>query len=176
MPLDVDDGVDDGDWELSPENAHPKAVKSLKEEFFWDICDDAAPFGTDTGCDTLMFYRDWHQENPTPNPNTFLAELLQGWKVVNDCWDLLSKVEIMNEFEKDHYSLITRDRVIIALAFAQIVLDGKCDKTIKQKALWAIERQQSEVLLKEIFDEDFHEESKNRLMLMGKVLRDFDNE
>ncbi|MEP6901022.1 MAG: hypothetical protein ABJA66_04685 [Actinomycetota bacterium] len=164
----------DEEWILIPENANSKAVEILKEEFFWDITDDISPFGKDDGWDTLMSYRDWRLENANENANIFLDEFLDGWGVNNDNWNIQTEVEIKNEFHSDEFSLLARDNVIIALAFAQIVIDGIIDNEIKQKAIWAIERQQNPVLLNEVLLADFHEEWKRRLRLMNETLSNFE--
>ena len=158
------------EWELSPENAHSRAIELFTEEFFWDICDDLSPFGNDDGWDTLMNFRDWRLENDNEDINRFLDEFLEGWDVKNENWKLDTVDEIKNELQKDEFSFLTRDNVIIALVFAQIVIEGKVDSNVKEKALWAIERQQNEFLLSEKVPNEFHEEWKLKLKKMNEIL------
>src|SRR5690242_9614237 len=119
-------GTDDN-WDLTPENGHPRARQLLTEPFFWSIADDGAPLGNDTGADTLAFYRRWRADHPNRRTQDFVRDILASWEVENADWLLLDEALLRDALEADQFSVLTRDDFMIALAFAQLVLDGKVD-------------------------------------------------
>src|SRR4051812_35428215 len=119
MPEDTDN------WELAPENAHPRARQLLTEPFFWSIADDGAPLGNDTGADTLAFYRQWRGEHPAASTQDFSRDILADWEVEDADWLLLDEALLQEALDEEHYSVLTRDDFMIALAFAQLVLEGR---------------------------------------------------
>jgi uncharacterized protein YfeS len=128
-------------WELSPENSHPTAARILTDEFYWDCVDEDSPFGNDNGADTLAFFREWREEHPMSDPVEFLNELLERWEATNDYWDVVEPAEVQKLLEEDEFGFSTRDDTVIAVAFGQLVLEGKIESEIKRRALLAIERQ-----------------------------------
>ena len=135
------DVEDEAAWVLSPENSHPNAVAVLTDEFYWHILDDNSPFGNDTGSDTFHHFCEWRQKHWMETPITFLDQLLDKWEVTNDFWDVTDNSEAEKLCDRDEFSFSVRDKIIIALAFGQLVLAGKVDAEIKRRALLAIERQ-----------------------------------
>lgn len=155
------DDEDEELGELSPENSHPNAAAILTEEFYWDCGDDNSPFGNDTGADTLEHFREWREEHPAENPIEFLDQLL-------DEWDVTDAAEAQKLRKKDEFSFSLRDEAIIALAFGQLLLEGKVDAEPKRRALLAIERQSLPTIVK--FWKEFAEERTERLGKMKIVL------
>jgi len=137
--------TDDG-WELTPEKGHPVARKLLRDPFFWSIADDGAPLGSDTGADTLAFYCGWRAENPTTPAAAFVQKTLEGWEV-GASTESLDEHELKKALDEDHFSILTRDGFLIALAFAQLVLEGRVDPDIRTQALHSIQRQATEVVI-----------------------------
>jgi uncharacterized protein YfeS len=131
----------DETWELSPANIHPNAARILTDEFYWDCVDDNSPFGNDTGADTLHFFHDWREEHPDTNPIVFLDELLAGWEVDNDHWDVVESEQARELLREDAFGLNTRDDAVIAVALGQFALEGRIEPEIKRRALLAMERQ-----------------------------------
>jgi uncharacterized protein YfeS len=138
---------DPGDRELSPENAHPKARQVLTDSFFWQLADDGAPLGSDTGSDLFAMYRTWKDENPTASPRLFLAEVLREWEVPNKDWQITDPNLISKKLAANGFFILTRDDTVIALAFSQIILDGILDTDIKEKALLALKRQSLDTVI-----------------------------
>src|SRR5262249_51844043 len=128
-------------WELSRESSHPKCASVLTDDFYWDCCDQNSPFGNDTGADTLALFRDWRASHPASDPIMFLDELLAAWEVTNDFWDVAEPTQVRKLLADDRFSFDTRDDAIIALAFAQLVLEGKVTPETKRRGLLAIGRQ-----------------------------------
>lgn len=133
--------------DLSPEHSHWKARAALTDAFFWDASDDTAPFGSETGRDVLEALRDFRDEHPRESPIQLLDELLARWEVVNDHWDAVEADDVQAIGEDDEYSLLTRDEAVIALAFAQIIIEGKVDPEARRRAVFALKRQSLPALL-----------------------------
>jgi uncharacterized protein YfeS len=133
--------------DLSPEHSHWKARAALTDAFFWDASDDTAPFGSETGRDVLEALRDFRDEHPRESPIQLLDELLARWEVVNDHWDAVEADDVQAIGEDDEYSLLTRDEAVIALAFAQIIVEGKVDPEARRRAVFALKRQSLPALL-----------------------------
>jgi uncharacterized protein YfeS len=133
--------------DLSPEHSHWKARAALTDAFFWDASDDTAPFGSETGRDVLEALRDFRDEHPRESPIQLLDELLARWEVVSDHWDAVEADAVQAIGEADEYSLLTRDEAVIALAFAQIIIEGKVDPEARRRAVFALKRQSLPALL-----------------------------
>jgi uncharacterized protein YfeS len=133
--------------DLSPEDSHPRAVAALKDAFFWSLIDDTAPFGNESAQTTLTAFRSYRDEHPKESPLPLLGELLVRWEVKDAHWEAIDPVEVQTIGEEDEYSLLTRDEVIIALAFSQIITDGRLDPELRRRALLAMCRQSLPALL-----------------------------
>lgn len=133
--------------ELNREDAHPKALEALTDAFFWDAEDPGSPLGGDTGRDVLEALRDAREADPRGRTVPVLDEILARWEVANDSWDVVSEREVQAVGEDDEFSLLTRDEAILALAFAQIVVDGRLDTEVRRRALLALTRQALPALL-----------------------------
>jgi uncharacterized protein YfeS len=166
--------MDEEEWELSPENAHPKARAALAYEYLWDCTDENSPFGNDTGADTLAFFREWRRDHPRGNPLLFLSRLLRDWEATDDHWEATDPAEVGRLAEDDRFSFDARDDSVIALAFGQIVLEGRVDPEVKRRALVALTRQSLPAAL-EGWPGEYHAERQSRLAAMAAILqRDWD--
>ena len=108
---------------------HPDARSVLDDPRLWDVCDDWAPNGNDTGADVLELYRDWRKRNRKTKAETFFKQLMQGWEV---------KVP---PDPSDEYSAPHVPSGHCGLAFAQLKLHAKCDPPIALLALQTLEAQ-----------------------------------
>ncbi|QJR16206.1 hypothetical protein [Usitatibacter palustris] len=129
----------DDEWELTPEVAHPNAKRLLKDEFYWDICDEDSPFGNDTGADTLEFYREWIEESD--DDEDFLHQLFDDWEVDWERAEAIPDAELSACLEEEHFDILTYDDVLIAVAFAQLVLEGNTSRDIAALAIRSLKRQ-----------------------------------
>src|SRR5688572_15596665 len=138
---------DQDDWELSREHGHPTARKLLKDPFFWDIADDGAPLGNDTGSDTLATYREWRKENPGKAVELPLLAILKEWDE-RTSGEAAGNVEKLRKvLEEDGLEIVDNDDHVIALAFAQLVLEGTVESTVRELALKAIRRESMAVII-----------------------------
>ncbi|WP_438028132.1 hypothetical protein [Sorangium sp. So ce233] len=133
--------------DLSPDDCHPRAAAALTDPFFWSLTDETAPFGNETAHETLTAFRDFRDEHPKGSPVELLDELLARWEVGNDHWNAVDAAEVQALGEEDEYSLLTRDEAILALAFSQIVTEGRLDAEVRRRALLALARQALPALL-----------------------------
>ncbi|WP_437289797.1 hypothetical protein [Sorangium sp. So ce406] len=133
--------------DLSPDDCHPRAAAALTDPFFWSLTDETAPFGNETAHETLTAFRDFRDEQPKGSPLELLDELLARWEVGNDHWNAVDAAEVQALGEEDEYSLLTRDEAILALAFSQIVTEGRLDAEVRRRALLALARQALPALL-----------------------------
>ena len=162
--------MDEEEWELAPENAHPKARAALADDYFWDCTDDNSPFGNDTGADTLAFFREWRRDHPRGKPLRFLSRLLRDWEATDDHWEVTDPAEVGRLAADDRFSFDARDDALIALAFGQVVLEGRVEPEVKVRALTALHRQSLPAAL-ERWPDEYHAERRNRLAAMVAILQ-----
>lgn len=124
-----------------------RVAKLLREPFFWDGADDAAPFGTETGADVLVEFVRWRRasgEARQTSTMSFLEDLLREWGVEGEfSWAETGEREIREQLEHDRYKLSMCDDAVVATAFAQLIVDGEADREVLDAAANALERQQS---------------------------------
>jgi uncharacterized protein YfeS len=132
---------------LSREDAHPRARAALTDAFFWDASDPCSPFGDETGREVLEAFRDFRVEEPRGNPLTLLADLLIRWEVADAAWDTTDADEVQAVGADDELGLLVRDEAILALAFAQIIVEGKVEPEVRRRALLALTRQSLPALI-----------------------------
>lgn len=109
-----------------------RAAELLEDPFFWDPVDDDAPHGNDAGADLLSAFRVWRPRHRAQSPVQFLKSLLQQWGA-DDQADTGGQLGAM------------RTQTEIALAFAQIKVEGRCDGDAAAIALAAIDRRLADV-------------------------------
>ncbi|WP_437783287.1 hypothetical protein [Sorangium sp. So ce1097] len=133
--------------DLSPDDCHPRAAAVLTDAFFWSLTEETAPFGNETAHETLTAFRDFRDEHPKGSPIELLDELLARWEVESAHWNAVDAAEVQALGEEDEYGLLTRDEAILALAFSQIVTEGRLDPEVRRRALLALARQALPALL-----------------------------
>jgi hypothetical protein len=109
-----------------------RAAELLDDPFYWDPADDDAPHGNDAGADLLSAFRVWRPRHRAQLPVQFLKSLLQQWGA-DDLADIGGELGRM------------RAQAEIALAFAQIKVEGRCDGDAAALALAAIDRRLDDV-------------------------------
>ena len=129
----------DDDWELSRDKAHPNARRLLKAGFYWDADDHDSPFGNDTGWDTLQFYRAWIRQSD--DEEDFLHQLFEERGVDWEAAASIPDEQLSARLDGEHHDIVTYDDVVIALAFAQLVLAGNCELDTAALAARALRRQ-----------------------------------
>jgi uncharacterized protein YfeS len=89
-------------FELSPENAHPKAKELLTEDFYWSSIEESAPFGSDDGSDAFYGFREWRNINKTDSPIEYLKNLLSEWGFSPFDWKTLDTIKIEEYINENH--------------------------------------------------------------------------
>jgi uncharacterized protein YfeS len=140
--------IDDaGPDPLDPASAHPVARSLMLDPWFWSIADDGSPLGNDTGADTLAAFREWRPTHTVVDPLALLRQLLRGWQVPDRDWRLLEPAALEHALPRRHYAILTRDDTAIALAFAQLVEEGRVSRMVRDRALLAVRRQSLPVVI-----------------------------
>jgi len=141
-------------WEVTPDTAHNNARKLIPEDsWIWDFSDEDSPLGNDIGADTFAAYLDFRKEQPKGKVQTFITNLFDALELEDTDWDLLDAEALQEAIDEDEgFSVVTRDEFILGLAFAQLLVEGAIDELVKSRAMTALKRQSSDVLM------EFHEE------------------
>ena len=137
----------DDESTLSPDDAHPKARQALTDAFFWDLSDPCGPFGDQTGREVLDAFRDHRDEHADAGALALLGELLAEWEVADAAWDVIDEAEVEAVGAEDELGLLLRDEAIVALAFAEIMVDGQVEPEVRRRAVLALGRQALPALL-----------------------------
>lgn len=151
--------------ELEPQN-FPYGAYFLKDEFYWSVTNALAPFGSDNGWDTLFYFYPWRRSYPRGNPVAFLNRFLKSWQVKNTGWEIVDAERALQLLKEDEFSFESRDDVVLAVAFGQILLEGKVHPEIRRRALLAIERQSLPEIAQSVYRSDCIPE---RLEYLGKM-------
>jgi uncharacterized protein YfeS len=143
-------------WEklgLDWRDFHADARAVLDDPFYWDVVDEFAPHGNDTGADLFDNYRRWVGRNPHANPVDFLSDLVKRWGIADDASDNALRV---------------LDEAAVALAFAELKMKAICTPVIAAGANAALRRQRDQAL--SAVDWSHREQRLLRLtMLEGKL-------
>lgn len=122
------------EWErlgIDFEEFHGDARLVVDHPPLWDVCEECAPNGNDTGADVLELYRDWRKRNRRAKSSSFFSQLMHRWGV---------PVPPDPEDEDNAY---TYNQAIVGLAFAQLKLEATCSADVASLALEALESQRS---------------------------------
>lgn len=131
----------DDDWELSPDTAHPDAAGQLKGPYFWDLRDEHSPFGSDLGAATLAAYRAALATDDDLDEAGFLEEFLEARDVDRVFAEGIADEALGHRLEREHSHILAYDDIVVALAFAQIVLRGEASSQIAAAAIESLRRQ-----------------------------------
>lgn len=130
------------------DNAHPRAIELIPEEFFWSCIDELAPFGSDEGDTALAEYRDWRKENlnsPTIECLKWVIESVGEMNFQDYNQSLLDLKKVKKQIDDDdfddHQYIFTLDISVIATGFAQLVDEGIIELANKPIIQIAIDRE-----------------------------------
>ena len=122
---------DDPEEGLARATSHPFFVEHTTADFYYDSMDEFSPFGSDAGADTLFNLEDWYKERRAGEKAiTFLQQQIGTWEIEID-YPAISSAAQLDAIEHDNQLLYNEiDKIIIAVAFGQFKIAGKCDKAI----------------------------------------------
>ena len=154
---------DDDEIGIHPLTSHPNFRKAFTDEFYYNCTEEASPFGSDDGSDTLYtIYNDIRKNEHLDftNLSKKLVEKFFGMKYVNpenisNTIDQLKKCKNgeLNFIDTDmvtYFDFNTSLMVTYATAFAQIKITGRIDEKLKVTALHSIP-----AIANESFDWDY---------------------
>jgi uncharacterized protein YfeS len=140
--------MEDEKYGIDIDNAHPKAIELIPEDFFWSCIDELAPFGSDEGDTALAEYRDWRKENPTTPTLECLKWVIESvgeMEFANYNSEMLSRTKVQSQLDdedfNDQHYIYTLDNSVIATGFAQLVDEGIIEAENKKIIQIAIYRQ-----------------------------------
>lgn len=119
-----------------------KSKSPKLDPLFTDEANEYGPLGNDTGADVMGHYRQWRESGN--RPGRFLPHLLHEWEIGDYDWDDRDANVIVEEMQRSRQAVferLTRDDLIIGLAFAQIIVDGEAQSKVLERALKAVQRQ-----------------------------------
>ncbi len=129
---------------------HPKALELAAFPFFWDVCDENAPFGSDEGYHGLVHYWEWDEVNknsPLENcllsylrciyPEKRASELMEFCFLPYEQYLIESKNHIGSNIIFDIYEL---DQYIASIGFGSFVKYGEVHYSLKKHLRFAVER------------------------------------
>jgi uncharacterized protein YfeS len=135
-------------WDVTPETAHPRARQLLGQSIIWNFGDEDSPLGNDTGADAFAAYLGFRATQPVGGIRDFMREQLALKGVPNADWDQIDATNLKALLNVDKgFSLLKRDDFIIGLAFAQLLLEGEVDSDVRRRAITALSRQGTDVVL-----------------------------
>lgn len=149
--------------------AHPNAKRLMKDEFFFSVIEETAPFGSDDGADAYAGFKDWRPMHGSESPVKFLHDLIENWGYPT--FDLHeTSFEKLKPYLEESFTGNRRmrgiDAAIVAVAFGQLYLEGTIDSDIKELAKLSVKRE----LLPEIL-RSWEELADVRQMKLNKLLK-----
>lgn len=163
--------------DLKKENAHPRAQQLMLEDFFWDIGDELAPFGSDEGFEALAEFRNWRKENPNISVGFCIAWVIESVGEFDNYEDyneenLVNTEKILQQLNdpefNDQQYILTLDTTFIATALGQLVDEGIIEADYKYYVQVAINRLRIWSDLQTHWD--YREEFINNLNVIERVL------
>jgi uncharacterized protein YfeS len=135
-------------WDVTPETAHPRARQLLGQSVVWNYGDEDSPLGNDIAADTFAAYLGFRAAYPEGRIQDFVPGQLASRGIPDADWDLLDPIRLEKSLNSGTgFELLRRDDIIIGLAFAQLLLDGAVDPIVRQRAITALRRQTTDIVL-----------------------------
>ena len=139
---------DTEEFGLHPLTSHPVFRKYFTDEFYYDCCDEEAPFGSDNGNDTLSTLQETFRKRPqfhyTDFPQYMIEEIWDMTYLPPDSTQTKEelKAQAKEEIETlpgDHVILLN-DQIILAAALGQIKITGKIAESLLALAFQSLDR------------------------------------
>lgn len=135
--------LDDQEVGLHRLTSHPAFRAHFSDDFYYNCCDEDAPFGSDEGSDTLDILEEALRANPKLDFASFPEHLVSGdWDMSYlPATDTEPDPEAVRQLlETDDMHLTQSDMVTYATAFAQIKITGRIDPDLGQHGLNSLAR------------------------------------
>jgi uncharacterized protein YfeS len=138
--------IDDPEFGLHSLTSHPDFRSHFADEFYYDCVDEEAPFGSDTGSDTLAELQDYMKKNREIDIYKFPERVMGMWDMPYlppDSLDPDAIKAIMDQPDDTipmSQHLMINDQVIVASALGQIKVMGAVSLRLKATALRSLRR------------------------------------
>ena len=129
---------------------HPKAIEFVTFEFFWDVLDENAPFGSDEGYEGFVYYWEWEDKNRETPLEICLFEFLSEYFSKENAKRMIELSFVPYEsflLEADNYMesklydhFLYLDQFTIAIGFGSFVKYGKVHPSFKEHMIYSLER------------------------------------
>lgn len=152
--------------------AHPVAQQLMDEDFFYSPIEESGPFGSDDGADTFAGFAAWRSANSDQRALTYLEQQLDEWGYPPFDLHERDPEEIqhyMRENELGLPFLVGMDAAVIAVAFAQLYLEGMMEEELRRLAKTSLDRQLHHALI-ELWDESYRPTRQEQLSKMLSVV------
>lgn len=158
----------DSDYSPTFAKAHPNAQRLMKDEFFFSVIEETAPFGSDDGADAYAGFKDWRPMHRSESPVRFLQYQFERWEYPLFDFHETSFEKLKPYLEESFTGMrLMRgiDAAIVATAFGQLYLEGTIGSDIKELAKLSVKRE----LLSEVL-KTWEEHADVRQMKLEKLL------
>jgi uncharacterized protein YfeS len=145
----------------------------MQEAFYFNVSDYHAPFGNDDGSDMAAGFIQWREQYPSGSPLDYLKEQLHNWEYLPFDWtetDARNLQAYLRASDLHERFLIGTDQCILAVAFAQLYLEGDVQQELLVVADQALQRQLHPFLLDYYWSKEQQIERKKRLLPMQRVV------
>jgi uncharacterized protein YfeS len=152
---------------------HPKAKELMNEDFYFSPIDETGPFGSDDASDTYFAFANWRLNNKTKNPKDFIIPHLNDWDYPLFDLSITDYEKLKPYLNKGSIYVLSFtgiDQVILAVAFAQLYLEGEIDQELLMIAENALKRQLIPEILS-MWPDNYQEERKDKLNKMMEVIK-----
>ncbi|WP_086347977.1 hypothetical protein [Candidatus Enterococcus clewellii] len=131
-----DDREDEG---VAKETSHPFFVNHFINDLYYDSTDDYAPFGNDTGNDTLyMLERKLIEDDELEDFDSLPMFISKSWGL--DYMDPLKTVTDASFISENEVDIFESSQITIAVGFGLIKITGGISSLLKQRTLAALEQ------------------------------------
>ncbi len=131
------------------ENASKESIKLLTEDFYWHISDDNCPFNRNNGEDSAIAFYRWRETHKTASTAEFIPVLLAEWNANLVDWTNYKHQAITGPVAfLAGPSIYRADEVIISVAFAQLIAEGKIDPDLRDMAIKSVDNEACSEMIK----------------------------
>jgi uncharacterized protein YfeS len=131
--------LDDAEYGLHRLTSHPNFVAHFDAGFYYDVCDEDSPFGSDEGADTLAQIEEELRQRKSFDFVAFPQELVEkSWGLHYLAPETLDDAKLQALASSDDLVLTQSLFATYAAAFAQIKITGCLSPALKQRAIAAL--------------------------------------
>lgn len=128
---------DDEEEGVAKKTSHPFFVHHFTHELYYDIIDDYAPFGNDTGNDSLRMIEDHlAKEEDVEDFDSLPVYVANSWKI--EYLDPMKMTDDPDLISKNEQMIFESCQLTIAVGFGVIKITGGIDSPLKERTICAL--------------------------------------